>query len=47
MLRKNFMITAKQDALIKKEATKHEVSASEILRRVIDAYFIKDKGSRS
>jgi predicted CopG family antitoxin len=39
MLRKNFMITDKQDKALTKLAKSEGVSASEILRRVIDAYF--------
>lgn len=39
MTRKNFMITAKQVDLLKREAALKQVSMSEILRKAIDNYF--------
>ncbi len=44
MIRKNYMVTDKHDALIKKEAKADGVSMSEILRRALDRYFQTKKG---
>jgi hypothetical protein len=43
MVRKNYMITASQEKLLKEEAKKQEVSISEILRKAIDSYFASRK----
>lgn len=39
MIRRNYMITTRQELLLKKEAQLKQVSMSEILRKAIDAYF--------
>ena len=43
MIRKNYMVTDKHDALIKKEAKEDGVSMSEILRRALNRYFKEGK----
>lgn len=39
MIRRNYMVTIKQDEQLSKEAVEIQVSKSEILRKAIDFYF--------
>lgn len=39
MIRKNYMVTERQDDSLKKEAKKLQVSVSEVLRKAIDSFF--------
>jgi hypothetical protein len=39
MIRKNIMIKPMHDDALRKEAAKHQVSVSELLRNILDKYF--------
>lgn len=43
MVRKNYMVTPRQDDELKKEAKRLQVSVSEVLRKAIDNYFARQK----
>ena len=44
MIRRNVMITEKQEIQIKKKAEKQGISFSEMLRKIIDRFFEKRTG---